>query len=84
MPLQGALSTSDTLLTVSQSYAHEIRQELNAGFGLHHVLSSRPVRYPPYLGPTLPQLCLPHVRCAHLLGLVHADLELFSGFLCLG
>lgn len=43
--MQGALLSSDRVLTVSQSYAHEITHDPSASCGLHAVLSSTPVRY---------------------------------------
>lgn len=42
--LQGALLSNDSILTVSKSYAHDITHDPDAGYGLHHVLSSTPVR----------------------------------------
>ncbi|KAL3154346.1 hypothetical protein ABBQ32_013826 [Trebouxia sp. C0010 RCD-2024] len=42
--LQGALLSSDSILTVSKSYAHEITHDRDAACGLHHVLRSSSVR----------------------------------------
>lgn len=44
MYLQGALLSSDSILTVSKGYAHDITHDLDASCGLLHVLSSKPVR----------------------------------------
>lgn len=43
--VQGALLSSDSILTVSKSYANEITQDPGAACGLHDVLNSSPVRY---------------------------------------
>ena len=42
--MQGALASSDLLLTVSSGYARELVQDPAVGMGLHDMMSSQKVR----------------------------------------
>ena len=49
--VQGALLSSDMLLTVSPSYANEITQDPAAGFGLHDLMSTSNIRCASFMTP---------------------------------